>query len=475
MRSLAIPALVVILCFAQTHSPVAHAPGSPTRTLRASGTPPPADASDLPWPSWRGPTGTGITNETGLPSQWSDAQGVAWRVKLPGAGVSTPVVAAQHVFVTSQIGTGTRRPGTHPSLVQGADGASSGERTLSGGAGASSGSVRFVVTAYRWNDGGRVWQHETPADGPLTGVHDKHNLSTPSPITDGSSVIAWFGTGQVVALDAANGKQLWTRHLAKQYGPFEINWGHASSPVLHGDLAIFPCYHEPASYLVALDKKTGAVRWKRDRQPTAHSYSTPLVVTHDGQSTLVLNSSRGVEAFDPTTGEPLWHVLEDNRFPIPMPVHHQGILYLSRGYRSSPYLALRLGGKGDVTDSHVVWKTPTGAPYVSSLVYYDGLIYMASELGIVTAIDPANGQSVWRERIGGVFTASPVAGDGKIYLASETGETVVLRAGRKHEVLARNKVNTHLVASPAIARGRLFLRGDDELVAVGHGNTEARR
>jgi outer membrane protein assembly factor BamB len=424
-------------------------------------------APDSPWPMWRGPAGTGVTTETGLPTQWSDREGVAWRVKLPGTGVSTPVVASQHVFVTSQIGTGARRAGNHPSLVQGAEAAAAGERNLSGNTPASSGAVTFAVTAYRWDDGSRAWQHETRADGPLQGVHDKHNLSTPSPVTDGSIVIAWFGTGQVVALEAGSGKQVWARHLAKEYGPFEINWGHASSPVLHGDLAIFPCYHEAASYLIALDKKTGAVRWKRDRQPVAHSYSTPLVASHDGKATIVLNSSRGVEGFDATTGEPLWHVLEDNRFPIPMPVHHEGMLYLSRGYRSSPYMALRLGGKGDVTSSHVVWKSPTGAPYVSSLVYYDGLIYMASEMGIATALDAATGQSVWRERLGGVFTASPVAGDGKIYLASETGETVILRAGRTHEVLARNKVNTHLVASPAIARGRLLFRGDDDLVVVG--------
>lgn len=420
------------------------------------------------WPSWRGPLGTGVTSETGLPQQWDETSGVAWRVKLAGTGVSTPVVAGPHVFVTNQIGTGARRPGSHPSLVQGGDAATSGERNLGGArAGAAGGGVRFAVTAYRWNDGSRAWQHETQAEGPLPGVHDKHNLTTASPVTDGQLVIGWFGTGQIVALDAASGKVIWAKHLGKEYGPFEINWGHASSPALHGDLAIFPCYHESGAYLLAVDKRTGAVRWKRDRQPGAHSYSTPLVVTHEGKATLILNSSRGVEAFDPATGEPAWQVIEENRFPIPMPVHHQGVVYLSRGYRSSPYLAIRLGGKGDVSNSHVVWKTPTGAPYVSSLVYYDGLLYMATEMGIVTAIDSTTGQSVWRERVGGVYTASPVAGDGKVYLASETGETVVLRAGRKPEILARNKLNTHIVASPAISRGRLFLRGDDEIIAIG--------
>ena len=418
------------------------------------------------WPSWRGPAGIGVTTEKGLPEQWSDITGLAWRVKLPGAGVSTPVVSGPHVFVTSQIGGGRRAPGNHPSLVQGADRETAGERNLTGAATATD-IVTFALTAYRWSDGTRVWQHETRAEGPLPSVHDKHNLSTASPVTDGQIVIGWFGTGQVAAADATTGKPLWAKHLGKEFGPFEINWGHASSPALHGDLAIFPCYHESGAYLLALDKRTGAVRWKRDRQAGAHSYSTPLVVTHDGRSTLILNSSRGVEGFDPATGEPQWQVTEDNRFPIPMPVHHQGVLYMSRGYRSSPYLAIRLGGRGDVSSSHVVWKTPTGAPYVSSLVYYDGLLFMGSELGIITAMDPATGQHIWRERVGGVFTASPIAGDGKVYFASETGETIVLRAGRKPEVIARNKINTHIVASPAASRGRLFLRGDDELIAVG--------
>ena len=417
------------------------------------------------WPSWRGPAMTGVAPGANLPERWSDSDGIAWRVRLPGAGVSTPIVAASHVFVTSQIGVSARQSGNHPSLVQG-DGAS-GERNLTRADGAGSDRITFALTAYRWADGVRAWQHETRAEGPLTPVHDKHNLSTPSPVSDGAIVVAWFGTGQVVAADAMTGKERWRKHLGNEYGPFEINWGHSSSPVMHGDLVIFPCYHESGSYLLALDKQTGAVRWKRDSQPVAHSYSTPVIVTHNGTSMLVLNSSRGVEAFDAATGTPIWRVLEDNRFPIPMPVQHQGMLYLSRGYRSSPYLAIRLGGTGDVSKSHVAWRNATGAPYVSSLVHYDGLLYMGSEMGIVTAIDPATGQSVWRERIGGVFTASPIAGDGKIYFVSETGETIVLRAGRTPMVIARNRLDTHIVASPAMARGRLFLRGDDELIAIG--------
>jgi outer membrane protein assembly factor BamB len=435
------------------------------------------------WPQWRGPEGVGVTREAGLPERWSATENVAWRVGLPGLGVSTPVVWGDRVFVTSQAGAGVRRSGSHPSLVQGADAATAGERTLRDAAKASSSDtdVRFVVSALGWADGRQIWRHDLEAEGDLPAVHDKHNLATASPVTDGEIVVAWFGTGQVIALDAATGRRRWARHLGREFGAFEINWGHASSPILHGDLAILICYHESSSYLLALDKKTGEVRWRRERTPGAQSYSTPLAVTHGGRTALIVNSSLGIEAYDPASGAPLWHVPEANRFPIPMPVYLDGIIYTSRGYRSSPYMAIRLGGIGDVSDSHVVWRTPTGAPYVSSLVLYEGLIYMATELGIVTAVDIATGQQVWRQRIGGVFTASPVAGDGKVFLVSETGETVVLRAGRTPDIIARNRVDAHLVASPALSRGRLFLRADGELLAIAEtpstraGDTDTRK
>ena len=422
------------------------------------------------WPQWRGPLGIGVSRESGLPLTWSDTENVAWRVRLPGLGVSTPVVAGERVFVTSQQGSGGRRTGNHPTFVQGDAAAGSGERSLAAGASTESRpdrGVAFVVSAHRWSDGEPIWRHEIAAEGPLPAVHDKHNLATPSPVTDGETVVALFGTGQAVALEAKSGTVRWTRHLGKEYSPFDISWGHASSPVLHGDLAIFLCYHDSASYVLALDKRTGAVSWKRDGKPGALSYSTPLVVSTDGRTALVVNSTKGIEAYDASTGAPLWEIMEEHRFAVPMPVQHDGILYATRGYRSSPALAIRLGGTGDVSASHVVWRMPTGGPYTSSFVYYDGLLYMANELGIVTAVDPAGGAPVWRERVGGIFSASPVAGDGKVYLVSETGETTVLQAGRTAKVLARNRLSARLTASPVVSGGRLILRGDDELIAIG--------
>jgi outer membrane protein assembly factor BamB len=148
-------------------------------------------------------------------------------------------------------------------------------------------------------------------------------------------------------------------------------------------------------------------------------------------------------------------------------MHHEGVIYLSRGYRSGPYVALRPGGRGDISKTHVVWHVPTGAPYISSLVHYQGLIYMAGDVGVITCVDARTGERVWRERLGGVYTASPVAADGKIYLMSESGETLVLKAGRTPEVIARNSISGRVLASPAIAGGRLFVRTDGQLVAIG--------
>ena len=415
------------------------------------------------WPHWRGPASSGIAVGT-LPATWSGTQNVAWSAMLEGSGVSSPIVSANRVYVTSQAGDGRRQDGRHPTLAQGVDPAAAGEATLARRT--KRDAVTFIVEAFERASGKRVWSHETRAEGELPPVHDKHNLSSASPVTDGERVYAWFGTGQLVALDAA-GKPLWSRNLARDYAPFEINWGHASSPVLFNDSLILLCYHERMSYLLALDKRNGAVKWKVDQPSGNASWSSPVVIAGPAGPELIVNSSTGVESFNPATGASFWHYPEVNRFPIPVAMEDKGMLYLSRGYRSSPYMAIRLGGKGDITGSHVAWRVPTGGPYVSSLIHYQGVIYMSGENGILSAVDAATGQRLWQERVGGVFTASPIAGDGKVYFVSESGETIVLKAGRTFEVLSRNKLDGHFVASPAAAGGRLFLRADDRIYAVG--------
>jgi outer membrane protein assembly factor BamB len=371
------------------------------------------------------------------------------------------------LIVTSQIGTGVRRPGNHPRLAQGANAGTAGERALAAGGAQADDRTFFVVEAFNRADGRRLWQYRVEASGPLPGVHDKHNLASPSPVTDGQLIHAWFGTGQIVALDMS-GKVVWERHLGKEIGPFDINWGHASSPTLYRDtLLLLLCDHSPASYLLAVDKKTGKERWRADRGKRRMSYTTPFAVETPSGPELIVNSSQRVDAYDPRSGAFLWHVGGSNQFPIPAPTFHDGVLYMTRGYRSGPYMAVRPGGRGDITTSHVVWEVPTGAPYISSLVYDEGILYMASDVGAVTAIDAASGKRIWQQRVEGNFSASPVAGDGKIYLVSETGETIVLKAGRQPEVLARNDLGERLIASPAISNGQLFIRSDGQLFAIG--------
>ncbi len=419
------------------------------------------------WPNWRGPAATGVSPEKGLPLRWSDTENIAWKAPLRGLGISSPIVWGDRVFVTGQVGSGESRQG--PRLVQGSDAAEAGELPLGGAVpqGANSaGGVTFLVTAFDRDHGKKIWEYELPARGELPPVHDKHNLASPSPVTDGRYVYALFGTGQLIALDM-NGKPVWQRNLVSDYGKFDISWGHGSSPIVYKDQVILLCYHPAAAYLLALDSGTGKERWKVEGRKGALSYSTPFVIETADISELIVNWNEGLTAHDPSNGKQLWHIEESNRFPIPMALQHDGVIYTSRGYRSGPYMAIRPGGRGDVAKSHVIWKVDTGAPYISSLVYYDGLIYMVGDVGIATAVDARNGERVWQERVGGVYTASPIAADGKIYCLSEDGETIVLAAGRTPTVLARNRLKARQLASPAISGGRLFIRSDNVLIAIG--------
>jgi outer membrane protein assembly factor BamB len=395
------------------------------------------------WPQWRGPLGTGVSTEKGLPTEWSTKQNVAWRAELAGLGVSSPIVWGNQVFVTYQLGAGTLRQGRHPTFVQEGNPADAGETPLGGARPqAPDDKIRFAVAAFRTTDGRQLWEHTLDAAGKLPDVHDKRNLATPSPISDGERVYAWFSTGQLTA----------------------------SSPALYRDRRILTCYQGSAAFLLALDKRTGKELWKVDRGRDVKSYSTPLVIETAQGPEVIVNSNESIEAFDPSTGKSLWKFLEPARFAVPMPVYQEGILYVSRGYRSGPYWALKAGERSDVPKSKLLWHVETGAPYTSSIVQHDGLLYMATEMGIVSCIDGKTGERVWRERLGGIYSASPVFADGNIYLVGENGETLVLRAGRTPQVLAKNKLDMRVIASPAISDGRIFIRGDRHLVAIQTGS-----
>lgn len=236
---------------------------------------------------------------------------------------------------------------------------------------------------------------------------------------------------------------------------------------MYDDALLLLVEHPGDSYLLAVDKRSGKDLWRADRGSEKRSYTTPFVVRREGGDQLIINTSDRIEAVDPASGRLLWHVGQPNQVPVAMPVYHDGVLYSNRGYFSAPYLAVRVDGTGDVTESKLLWSVATGAPYVSSLVYHRGLIFMATERGIASAIDAATGKPVWRERLGGVFTASPVVANGKVYLLEESGKTYVVEAAREFKVTSTNDIGERTLASPAISNGMLFLRSDHHLFAIG--------
>ncbi len=404
------------------------------------------DSANRDWPEWRGPEQNGVAS-VGEPLPASLAPDAArWTTNIPGESTSTPIVVGNQIILTSQLGTAP--------LAQARD----GEPRM------GDDEVTFVVLALALEDGRELWRYSLRSDGVLPSVHVKHNLASPSVVSDGERLIAWFGTGQLVSL-TLSGELEWQRHLGREIGPFEVRWAHGSSPALDADRIFLLCDHAPQSYLLAVDKTSGETLWKADRGSGKRSYSTPLVIPRGDSTAVIINSNEAIEAYDPQSGEVLWKVGQPIRVPVSTPVWHDGILYSSRGYRSGPYLAVRTGGSGDVSDSHLLWRNKTGAPYVSSLLYYDGLVYMATETGVASAIDAANGELVWRERLGGDFSASPFAADGKIVLANEEGELFVIKAGREYELLSKTEYPERIMASPVHAGGTYLIRTDSKLYA----------
>jgi outer membrane protein assembly factor BamB len=418
------------------------------------------------WPQWRGPLANGSTAEKGIAAEWSDTRNIAWKAKLGGLGVSSPVVWGDRVFVTYQVGATALRAGNHPTASVGVEPESVGERPLGGARPTTlDDKVTFVVAAFSASNGHSLWEYKFDAVAPFPALHFKRNMATSSATTDGDMVYGWFSTGQIVALDMS-GKLAWTRHLGADYGRLDAEWGHSSSPALQGERLILLGFGNTHGFLLALDKKTGKELWKVARQGDVKSYSTPLIIETAEGPQAIINHKTGVEAFDPATGKSLWMYSENIGYPVPMPLVADGVMYTNRGGRSGPFWAMKLGEQGEIPKDKLLWHVATGAPYSPSLVYHDGLLYFSTEVGVVTSVDAKTGQRVWQERLGGIYSASPIVADGKIYLFGETGETLVLKAGRTAEVIARNKLDMRVIASPAVSGGRIFVRGDDELVAI---------
>ncbi|GAB4155963.1 MAG: PQQ-binding-like beta-propeller repeat protein [Planctomycetaceae bacterium] len=386
------------------------------------------------WPGWRGPTRDGHSPETAVPVSWSKTKNIAWKTPLPGYGISNPIVWNERVIVTAS--DGFQLSNLH------------------------------VICLSR--DTGKVlWHQRFWGTAPTRHHNNKSSMASPAPVTDGQQIFAFFGTGDVFCLDM-NGNLQWQRSLANEYGKFENRFAASSSPVLFEDLLLLQCDHYGDSYLLAIDKKTGANRWKTDRPGYWLSWSSPQLIKVPGTNRheLIVSGSHKLDAFDPKSGKQLWHVEGMRRECIPTAVFGHGMIYAVSGPKG-PTFAIRPGGKGDVTKTHIQWSNTRGAPFVPSAILVGDRYYLVDDSGIGTCLDAHTGKRIWQRRFGGRFTASPVAANGKIYFVDETGTTLIVDAtSSAYREIARNKIGEPVFASPSISQGCFFLRSTRHLYCI---------
>ncbi|MBI4660529.1 MAG: PQQ-binding-like beta-propeller repeat protein [Verrucomicrobia bacterium] len=391
-------------------------------------------ASAEDWPEFRGPTGQGHSTATGLPVEWSSTQNVAWKQAINGTGWSSPVVSDGRIYLTSAV-----RSQTGPQLSL---------RAL--GLDAATGRV--------------LWDSEVFASDAFIQIHSKNSQASPTPVVERGRLYVHFGHHGTACLNL-DGQVLW-RNPDLKYPPVHGNGG---SPVIADNALIFNCDGGSDPFVVALNKTNGKVLWKVDRTTDAaktFSFSTPLMITLNGQKQLISPGSNRVCAYDPKDGREIWRVRYDGYSVIPRPVFGHGLVFIGTGFDRPTVMAIRPDGQGDVTETHVSWTLSRGAPNTPSLLLVGRELYMVSDAGIASCVDALTGRMHWQERIGGNCSASPIYADGKIYLQNEPGLGVVLEAGKEFRKLASNALEERTLASYAVSDGALFIRTEKHLYRI---------
>lgn len=415
------------------------------------------------WPQWRGPDGQGVSMETGLPTEWSDAKNVKWKTAIAGRGHSSPIVWGKKIFLTTAL-DGETIPGRPAGVTHKMSDGS--EFVHPDAVGANLKHTFKVICLDR--DTGKILWERVAYEGPVQDSrHKKASFASSTPATDGKYVFAFFGSEGLYAYDF-NGKQLWKQNLGT-LGTASVGYG--VSPILHGNLVIMQCDDSGMhSFIAAFDKKTGKEIWRAARKVDI-TWSTPVLVQAGNRTELVTSAAEAIIAYDPATGKELWRHkgLESNA--VPTPVVSKDLVVLTSGSPSKIALAIKAGGSGDVTgSSQLVWSYNKGTAYVPSPILYGDYVYLMTDRGLLTCLDAKTGKMEYegaRVPKPTTFMASPVAYEGKILLTSEDGETFILKAGPKYEILRSNSLGEPVYASPAIANGNLFIRGEQHLFAIG--------
>lgn len=416
------------------------------------------DATSKNWAQWRGPMATGVAPHASPPTRWSEDKNIKWKTELDGLGHSSPIVWEDHIFLTTAIAIGEKfedpfkndkRPGAHDNLPVNQK-------------------HQFAVIAVDRASGEIRWQKTVREVVPREGGHYTASLASATPVTDGKHVFASFGSFGIYCLDF-QGNLVWE----KQLGQMHTKHGHGegASPALHGDTLIVNWDHEGDSFIVALNKGTGEEIWKQPRDEVT-SWSSPIIVEHEGKHQVVAAGTNRVRGYDLESGEVIWECGGLSNNVVATPVFANGIVYVGSSYESRAVFAIQLkGATGDVTGTkQVLWKYQQRTPYVPSPLLYEGtLYYLRHYQGILTRLDAESGEeTIGPFRLNGLndIYASPVAADDKMYIVDRSGITLVVSHKEIPRVLGANRLDDELSASPALVGNELFLRGKRFLYCV---------
>jgi outer membrane protein assembly factor BamB len=394
------------------------------------------------WPQWRGPNLNGFSNEKNLPARWTTDDNIIWKLAMPSWSGSTPIIWRDLIFLNVAEGD------------------------------------NLSLWCVNRKKGDIVWKKPLGAGNVKM---RKQNMSSPSPVTDGRNVYVMTGTGMLKSFDF-KGNEVWSRDIQKDYGQFGQNWGYASSPLLLDDSLYVQVLHgmktDDPSYVMSIDKKSGKTLWKVERATAAirespDSYTTPGLLRYGKNVEIIITGGDCVTGHDPATGKELWRAngLNPDNDPfyriIASPVVFNDIVYVPT--RVKPLLALKAGGRGDITTSHVLWSTLNG-PDVPTPVTDGKYFYVVNDSGIMWCFDAKTGQEIYgKQRVkSGTYSASPVLADDKIYITNEDGLTTVVKAGPVFEVIAENALNDYCLSSPAISDGQIFIRTAGQLYCIGN-------
>ncbi len=383
--------------------------------------------SSSDWPQFRGPTGQGHSDEHDLPLTWSETKNIRWKIAIPGKGWSSPVVQGDRIWLTTATEEGKSLRAIAVDL--------------------NSGAILQNVELFRFKS------------AKLT--NSKNSFASPTPIIEGDRIFLHFGALGTACIKQS-GEIVWQTRLEYDNGQH----GTGGSPVLYEDLLIVSCDGNEFQFVVALDKLTGKVRWKKPREGY-QAYTTPLVVSLPGGDQVISPGAFRAVAYEPRSGKELWQVRYGEGFSnVPTPVYGNGLVFICTGFQQPSLLAVRLDGRGDVTKSKVAWKLDRGVPLTPSPILVGDELYFVTDNGIATCVDARTGKEYWHARFGGNYSASPIYADGRIYFLSEEGVSVVVAPGQQLKHLATNQLDGVTLASMAVSGGSIFVRSETSLYRI---------